>query len=349
MTENVKRRTFLKTGLAALAGGLILPSPAASGPAKVRLATLVPVGTSGDRALREMGEKWRRAPGGGVQVTVYNGAGMGGEPDIIRRMRIGQIQAAALTAGGVARIDPGVSAVQNMPLIFRSLEELVFVRNRLFPLFQKQLLEKGFFLLFLSDAGWVRFFSKTPARLPEDFKSMKMFAEADSKDYTDLMRAAGFRPVELQYSDILTGLTAGNMIEALATAPFYAEAGQFYTAAKYMLELNWAPLSGGTVILRKTWESFAPKTQTALVKAAGEAADQVQRASRDEAEKAVVAMQKRGLVVHKPTAEEQAKWQEFAAHIQPMVRGKLVPADLFDQVQALLAEYRKSNQKEKKP
>ena len=211
----LKRRSFLKASATLAIGGAISRAwtgLGADAPAKVRLATLAPVGTSSDRALRQMGEKWRKA---GVALTVFNGAGMGGEPDIIRRMRVGQIQAAALTAGGLARIEPGVGCLQNMPLVFRSLDELVYVRTKLFPVLQKRMLAKDFYLLFLTDAGWVRFFSKIPGKLPDDFKPTKMFAEAENKDYTDIMRAAGFRPVPLEYGDILTGLTAGNMIEAL--------------------------------------------------------------------------------------------------------------------------------------
>lgn len=289
-----------------------------------------------------MGEKWRKA---GVALTVFNGAGMGGEPDIIRRMRIGQLQAAALTAGGLARIEPGVGCLQNMPMVFRSLDELVYVRTKLFPVLQKRLLEKDFYLLFLTDAGWVRFFSKIRGKLPDDFKPTKMFAEAENKEYTDIMRAAGFRPVPLEYGDILTGLTAGNMIESLACAPFYAEAGQFYTAAKYMLEINWVPLSGGTVIHRKTWDAFSPERQAALREAANETASQVQRSSREESDQAVTAMQKRGLTVIALSPEDQAKWEEFAKQINAMVRGRLVPAELFDQVQSLVAEYRKEKEK----
>jgi TRAP-type C4-dicarboxylate transport system substrate-binding protein len=176
-----------------------------------------------------------------------------------------------------------------------------------------------------------------------------MFAEADNKDYTEIMRSMGFRPVPLEYSDILTGLTAGNMIESLASAPFYAEAGQFYTAAKHMLQINWVPLSGGIVIHRKTWEAFSTEKQAYLVKTSTETAEQIQRSSREESDKAVAAMQKRGLTVHPLPPGGEAKWEAFAQQIMQLVRGRLVPADMFDQVQTTLAEYRKSQPKEAKP
>ena len=81
---------------------------AAAGPVKVRLATLAPKGSSYTRHLQVMGEEWRKAPGGGAQLTIYPDGTMGSEADMIRRMRLGQLQAAMVTSSGIAEIEKGV-------------------------------------------------------------------------------------------------------------------------------------------------------------------------------------------------------------------------------------------------
>ena len=88
-----------------------------------RLGTLVPRGTSYHHNLQAMAEEWRKAPHGGVTLTIYTDGTMGGEADMVRRMRIGQLQAAMLTVPGLAEIDPSVSALQKMPMMYESLEE----------------------------------------------------------------------------------------------------------------------------------------------------------------------------------------------------------------------------------
>ena len=103
--------------------------------------------------------------------------------------------------------------------------------------------EKGFIVLFWGDAGWVRFFSKKPAMYPDDFKQMKLFALANHPKSTELWKHAGFRVVELEVTDILTGLNTG-LIDAVPSEPYYALAGQFYGPAPYMLDVKWAPLPG---------------------------------------------------------------------------------------------------------
>lgn len=310
-------------------------------PVRVKLATLAPRGTSFHQILQAMGEKWRQAPGGGVTLTIYPDGTMGGEPDMVRRMRIGQIQAAMLSVGGLAEIESSVRALQNMPMMFRSLDEVDHVRGKLQPDLEKRFLEKGFVILFWGDAGWVRFFSKQAATHPDELKRMKMFAWAGDNNQIDIMKSAGYHPVPLEYTDILTGLQTG-MLEAVPATPFYALAGQFYGPAPHMLELNWAPLVGGTVITKKVWDSIPSATQDALRQAAKEAGDQVKQKSRAESAESVEAMKKRGLTVHAVSPEIEAEWRQVAEGVYPKIRGSIVPADMFDEVQRLLKARRES-------
>jgi TRAP-type transport system periplasmic protein len=54
----------------------------------------------------------------------------------------------------------------------------------------------------------------------------------------------------------------------------------------------------------------------------------------------VQAMKKRGLKVQPLTPEIEAEWRQVAEQFYPLIRGRLVPADQFDEVQRVLAEYR---------
>src|SRR5271167_9825 len=94
---------------------------------RIRLATLIPSGTSYHHSLQEMGEKWKKASNGSLALTIYADGTMGSEDEIVRRMRIGQLQAALLTVAGISDIDPAVGALQKMPLVYQSLDEAAYV------------------------------------------------------------------------------------------------------------------------------------------------------------------------------------------------------------------------------
>src|SRR3989449_5370968 len=128
----------------AFAAALLAGEAQAAEVAKIRLGALAPRGTIWHRSLLEMGEKWRAAQGAGAEFIVYPGGSQGGEADMVRRMRVGQLNAALLTVIGLTEIDDSVAALQKMPMVFRSWDELDYVREKLRPSLEKRFLDKGF-------------------------------------------------------------------------------------------------------------------------------------------------------------------------------------------------------------
>jgi TRAP-type C4-dicarboxylate transport system substrate-binding protein len=324
--------------LLSLTLGLTSVAPAQT---RIRLATLVPSGTSYHHSLQAMGEKWKQASGGTLTLTIHADGTMGSEPETVRRMRVGQLQAAVLTVTGLSEIDPSVSALQKMPLMFRSLEEEAYVRAKLAPDLERGLADKGFVVLFWADAGWVRFFSKEPAILPQDFRKMKILVSAGDNDQSEVIRAAGYNPVLLEWSDALTGLQTG-MVDALGTVPLHALTSQFFQVTHHMLEVNWLPLVGALIMTKGSWDALPPAEREAMLKSAAECGQEFQVQGYEENQKALEAMQKRGLQVHPVNAETEAEWRRFSEGLYPKVRGRIVPADMFDEVVQILREYRAS-------
>ena len=329
------------SGSAMIAAALLAIGFPSNGTAQtqIKLATMVPSGTSYHHSLQALGEKWKKDSNGDVALKIYPDGTMGGEAEIVRRMRVGQLQAAVLTVEGLSEIDPSVSALQKMPLMYRSLDEAAYVRGRLAPDLERRLAAKGFVVLFWADAGWVRIFSKEPGMLPDDFKKMKIFVTAGDNPLSDLYKSAGFHPVLLEWIDVLAALQTG-MVDAVPTIPFHTLAGQFYLSTHHMLEVNWLPLVGALVVTKKSWDVLQPAEREAMMKSAGDCGQEFQARGRQENQEAVEAMQRRGLQVHAVNKEAEEEWRRFSENIYPQIRGKIVPADMFDEVVQVLREHR---------
>jgi len=329
---------FLLSGALALLAATV-PAAASPDPEVVlKMGTAAPEGSSWHQIFKEMGEKWRQAPGGGVVLRIYPGGVLGDEPDLVRKMRVGQIQAAALTAAGLSDIDKSVAALQ-IPMMFRSYGELDYVRERLRPTLEKRLEEKGFVVLNWGDAGWVMFFAKEPFTMPDDLKKMRLFAWAGDNDAIEIWKAAGFQPVPLPSTEILTGLQTG-LINAFDTTPLAALSSQWFALAPHMLDLKWAPLVGATVVTRKAWEKVPREARPALLKSAEEAGQRLRVDIRQANDKAIEAMKTRGLKVLPVTPAVEAAWQRAAESVHPRIRGTIVPAPVFDEVKRLRDEFR---------
>jgi TRAP-type C4-dicarboxylate transport system substrate-binding protein len=340
MRATVARRIALAVNVLVLVACAV-PAAAQEG-MKIRLGTIAPKGSTYHRALQEMGEKWRQAQGPGSSFIVYTDGTQGGEADMVRRMRLGQLNAALVSVVGLMEIDRSVAALQYMPMIFRDWAEVDYVREKLRGDLEKRMQDKGFVVLFWGDVGWARYFSKEVALTPADFKKAKLFVWSGDNDQVDLMKALGYQPIPLETADILPGLQTG-LITALPISPFYALAGQFDTVARHMLDLKWVPVIGAAVITSKAWEQMTPAARAQLRTAADAAGVKIRERARQEDLEAIEAMKKRGLLVHPAPPELEADWRRTAEVAYPKLRGTMVPAEMFDQVRAAVAEYRKKN------
>lgn len=326
------------TALATLTLTLLASAPAfAAG--QLRIGTLAPKNSLYHRQLMEVGEAWRSAEGEGAKYLIYPDGSQGGETDMARRMRIGQLQGALLSVVGLREIEPSIAALQNMPLLFRSWEEVDYVREKMRPMMEKKFLDKGFVVLAWGDAGWVRFFSKEAAQRPDDYRKMKFFAWAGEAEQQEIMKSLGYTPVPLETSDILPSIQTG-MINAVPATPYFALASQVYDTAPHMLDINWAPIVGALVVTKKSWDAMSPPAREALRSAGEKAGLQMRTKARQEVDEAVEAMKKRGLQVHRPTPEQMKEWNDLADTLYPRIRGRMVPAETFDEVFALLKAYR---------
>jgi TRAP-type C4-dicarboxylate transport system substrate-binding protein len=304
----------------------------------IKMGTIAPDGSPWHQILLDMGEKWRKISGGKVKLIVYAGT-LGDEPNLVDKLRIRQLQAAALSAG-LSEVEQSVNCLE-IPMMFQSYEELDYVRERITPRLEKMIEQKGYVVVNWGDVGWVHFFSKTPVVHLNDIRKLKLFTWAGDDEELQLWRANGFKPVALAATDILPGLQTG-LIEAVPSAPLYALFNQFFGVARNMSDVKWAPLIGATIVSKTTWDLIPAAERAPLLEAARESGEALRGGIRKMGDDAVIAMQKRGLkVVHADDAAV-ADWRKEAEAVYPKLRGKMVPADLFDQVQALRDEYRAS-------
>jgi len=305
----------------------------------LRIGTLAPKNSLYHRQLLEIGEAWRQAQGGNAKYVVFPDGSQGGEAELARRMRIGQLQGALLSIVGLSEIEPSINALQSIPLLFKTWDEVDHVREKMRTSMEKKFLDKGFVVLAWGDAGWVRFFSKDALMRPDDFKKMKFFSFAGESEQQEIMKSLGFTPVPLETTDILPSIQTG-MINVVPSTPYFALATQIYGKVPHMLEINWAPVVGALVVTQKAWDDMSPAGRQALRSAGEKAGVLIRNKARQEVEEAVEAMRKRGLVVNKPNPDQLREWQELADKLYPRIRGNLVPAETFDEVFQHVKAYR---------
>lgn len=321
--------------------GVLLALAAAPLPAQpvvVKMATLVPQGSEWHTTLLELAEAWKQASGGRVTLRLYPGGVAGDDGDVVRKIRLGTLDAGLLTANGLGDIDRSVFALA-MPMMYASYDEFDYVLERMTPELERIYAAKGFAILAWADAGWLHFFTKTPVRVPDELRAQKLFTWAGDPAGVELWKAAGFNPVPLPSTEISTALQTG-LVTAVTSSPQAAVLLQWYSHAPHMTDVNWAVLLGGMVISTKTWQRIPADLQPALLAAAREAGRKLNAQTRGGAVRDVEAMTRRGLDVVRLDGETEKQWRDTAEAAYPTLRDRFVPGGVLDAAMKLRQQYR---------
>ena len=340
-------RTKLDPIRAALAGAVLAAglaagpaaSPAAAQQVVVKMATLVPEGSSWHLTLKEMADKWKTVSGGRVAVRLYAGGVAGDDADVVRKIRLGTLNAGVLTAVGISEIDRSVLAL-SVPLMFSSYEEVDYALDKMRPSLEAKMEAKGFVVLDWLDGGWSHLFAQKAVAVPDDLKPLKLYTPAGDPQAVEVYRAAGFNPVPLPTTELSTALQTG-LVNALQIPPQVAVITQYYTHAKYMTDLKWLLLLGATVVSKSTWDKVPADARPALLEAARDAGRRLRADIRQGEGRDVEAMKKRGLVVVPVDARARELWRKAVENAYPRIRGQVVPADAFDEALRHRDEIRK--------
>jgi TRAP-type C4-dicarboxylate transport system substrate-binding protein len=295
----------------------------------IKLGTLVPARSVWGNEIAQMGSEWKKLSGGRVDLTIYADGTQGDEDAVLRKMKFNQLQAAALTAIGLQRLDMAFNAFA-VPLFYDSPQELFHVMDKMLPVMEQRTQAKGYELLSLSYGGWVQVFSTKPVTNLADLKGMKIFTSAGDAQMVQWYKERGFNPVPLATTDMLTALQTGQ-VEALPNTPIGVLTLQWYSKAPNMLDLGLAPFAGAQVLTKRAWEAIPADLRPAFKKAARDAELRLRAKVPDADAKAIAQMEQRGLKVSRLRGTpRQAEFEAMARQYADSMRGTWVPPDIFD-------------------
>lgn len=304
-----------------------------AGPARaevtLKLATLAPTGSAWHELLRELGRRWEEASGGQVRLKVYAGGTQGSEGEVIRKLGIGQLQAAALSNIGLHDVVTEPQAMTT-PLLFRDEDEMGCAFQRVKPRMEASLAAHGLVVVQWSRIGGLSLYCSTPRRTPEALAGARIFAAEGDPGVEEAWRRAGLVPVVLAATDIVPALQTG-MIECLNNVPLYALVTRTFVKAPWLIDLPWGFMVGATVVRRDAWERVPVALRPRLLEVARELGARVDEEVRRLNTEAVEAMRRQGLQI--VTVDREA-WRPAMERSWASLRGGVVPADFFDEVVA---------------
>lgn len=298
----------------------------------IRLATLAPRGSLGDRVLRAWNNTLRERTGGSLGVRVYWGGSMGDETSMIRRMRIGDLEAAGLTTVGMGELVRDTLVLQ-VPGVLTTTEEVDRVRAGYTDELRARFREEGWELLGWGDAGRTRLFSTTALVRPSDLRSRRPWVRADDAIFRAVLEEAGANGVVVGVPEVLGGLRTG-IIDTVPGSALIVSALQWFSALSHMSNRSSGFVITGMVMRGPFVATLSEEERNTLFETARESEALISRGTRRADEEFHDALVTNGMILDDTTPYE-AEWRALADGARARIAGRVVTQALIDRVMAM--------------
>ena len=307
--------------------------------ATLKIATLLPDGTIWMKAMRASAREIEERTEGRLKLRFYPGGVMGNDKSVLRKIRVGQLHGGVLTTGSLAGIYKDIE-IYSLPFLFRSFEEIDYVRKKIDPLLIDNLARKGYISFGLSEGGFVYLMSQTPISREGELRRHKVWAPEGDQISLIGFRSMGITPIQLPLTDVLTGLQTG-LIDTIGASPAGAIALQWHTRVNYITDIPVLYLYGALVITDKALARLPTSDRVILTEVLGEAIRQTDINTRKDNYNAWQALQKQGIEIVKPTPDDMKEWRAIVdrAVLQIGEEGAYTQK-LYSRIQRYLADFR---------
>jgi len=337
----MERRDAIKIlGFILLTSLLFIPS--ANGAEKdliIKMATLAPEGSSWMKTFNLLKSEVMKKTENRVQFRIYPGGVLGDEMDMLRKMKIGQIQGAAFTSGGLSALFKEIDVLQ-VPFVFQKYEEVDTVLKKMDSFFRKGFEDNGHILLGWSEAGFIYLMSTLPISNVTDLKKAKVWTWEESPMSKAIFDEAGVKAIPLSVPDVLVGLQTG-LVDVVYAPPTGAISLQWFTKIKYLTDVPLAYLAGGIVVRKDAFKQIPPSYQNFILESFQKHLDQLKTVTRNENREAIKVMTRQGVKVVTPSKDQIDEFKRLSNKAMSHIGGQSFSKKVLDEVTSLLEGYRR--------
>ncbi len=294
----------------------------------IKIGSVAPLKSPWDKALREMAREWKKISNGKIIVKIYPGGIAGSEKNMITKIKIRQLQGAVFTNRGLTKIYSDFY-VLNVPFAFSSDKEFLYVVERMNPVFEKKIREKGYKVIIWSMAGWVRLFGKNPLIYPKDLKKLKLSFATGEPELEQAWRKSGFQVIPNELKDMLMALQSG-MVSAFYLPPLIAASGQYFPLAPNMNPLRIAPIYGGIVLSNRVWERIPLDLRKKFSKVTKRLAAELYKKTGNLEQEAIDTMKKNGLKIPPLPKDAISLWRKSARKGMDLLIDNVFSREIYD-------------------
>jgi len=309
--------------------------------ATYKIATISPDGLSWMKKLRAGVKEISARTEGRVKFKIYPGGVQGDDATVLRKMRIGQLHGGAVAAGSLTRFYPDLQ-IYNLPLQFKSNEEVDHIRGQMDSMIADGLKEAGIVTFSFTETGFAYLLSKEPVRTVADLKKLKAWIPDGDPIAAELIKSFDVSPIPLNIPDVLASLQSG-MINAVVVPPTVALALQWHNHVRYMTNLPLVYIYSMLAMDARAFSRISSDDQVIVREIMDRIFREVEADTRVDNEKALKALAGIGIETVDVPAESIEEWQSVAdVSIGRLIESGEISVESVEQYLSNLKAYRDS-------
>ena len=325
----------------ALFAALLLLAGHSSHAATFKVATLSPDGSFWMKTMREAGKEVEAATDNRVKFKWYPGGVMGDDKAVLRKMRVGQLQGAALPMGELLSFYPD-SQAYSIPFLFNSYEEVDYVRSQLDDSLITGFAEGGMEVLGIAEGGFGYFLTAEPVRVPADLRQQKVWVPQNDVVSARLAQSIGVTPIPLTLPDVLPGLQTG-LVNTVAVSPMGAIVLQWHTRVAHITDIPLMYFCGVISLTGKSFNKLSTDDQAVVKAVFGRSFKLIDERNRMDNVKAFAALTNQGVETVVLTEAEREAWLAMQAPGEKMMQSEgQLSTEALERIKGLVEAFRQS-------
>jgi TRAP-type C4-dicarboxylate transport system substrate-binding protein len=321
----------------------LIGAPVSSAAQKVvlKMGTLAPEGTEWVKTFRAIDKELEQKTNQQVRLRVFPSGILGGEVDMLRKIKVGQIQGALLTGGGLGVIFKDIK-ILSIPFLFQNYAEVDALLNHMGGFFQKGLADQGFTSMGWAEQGFIYLFSKEPIQSAADIAKRKVWIWQDTAMGRAVFKELGVNPIPLSIPDILIALQTG-MIDTVYASPLAAISMQWFTKVSYMTDVPLAYSAGAVVFQKSALEKIPAAQREMMEEIFKHRLTPLKEKVRAENKKAIEVLASKGIKRVTPSPKDVKEFQALCARGINTLGEDEFSKKTLGEIRAFLKTLRKEN------
>ena len=320
---------------------VLKPVPVSADQVILKIGTLAPEGSSWVKAFRDINQELAQKTGNQVVIRVFPGGVLGDEEDMLRKIKVGQIQGGFFTGGGLGLIFKDIKILV-IPSLFENYKEVDALMNKMSGYFEKGILDNGFKIMAWGESGFIYLFSKHPIKNAADLRKGKVWIWEDTAIGRAVFKELGVNGIPLGIPDVLVSLQTGR-IDTVYASPAAAISMQWFTRVSYMTDVPLSYSVGAAVLHKSAFEKIPSALRATVEEVFRRHLALLKENVRKEDQRAIAVLTKQGIKTISPNVKEVKELQALSMKGVDTLGEDVFPKKTLAEAKTLLKTLRKEN------